>query len=169
MRSICHKANSLKVEAQKALLQCPSPVPDDSALSYIGGWLAKKHSDCVICQSALTKEEREPFLKTKTFTWARTDSLLSPSVQLMKHLRVWDTMFRNLIQTLSHNSNLSERLTQHFNSFPIPQLCPVHPSLGDELSRRFAVFRLHSFCRFSNDELTNRRSQIMKKLHRLNA
>lgn len=163
------KTRLAKTEAEKELFREPQTSVTDDDLTYICGWLIKDQIQCPHCKGYLSTEERGSFLKWKAYSKASQDSLTAPSRDIMRHIITWDKMFRKNILKIVHRKNLSHALVQKFSAHPLPSFCPTHFSLCCSLPLRFAVFRLHAYCKFKNFDLKDARCLTKTKLTRLNA
>ena len=160
-----------KVEAGQALFTGTNRrvLDQDSAICYVTGWLARTFIQCQNCKSYLTTNENTaPFIRYKAHCITNI-GLISPSPTLLKHVKIWESIFRKNILRMSNQRNIRQAFVKLFQAVPLPNMCSTHSQLSDDIMTRFATFRLHAFCRFTNLDLKIRCSTEKKKLKRLNA
>lgn len=137
----------------------------DNVLSYIGGWLIRDIT-CPNCRALFLQETPHPFIQLKRFNYAKADSLVSPSADFIRHLQIWESIFKKNVTKHAAKPDIFVLLKNQMSLSPLVTSCCTHSTFPNAILDKFINFRLHAYCRFFNRQ--RKKPSTLQKCRRLN-
>ena len=161
------------------MLECFTEA-EESLVSYLAGWLARKSGICTQCKDVLSKQlgdhsyccrPTDVFAKCKRFVGTASVGLVEPCDELVKIVHKMEQLFRIHYQCQMVRHKVASALC----SIIQPQcdfgfLFLRHPEhalyLSEKLPKLFIVMRLFYAVKFSNRELKSQNDRSVKSARR---
>jgi hypothetical protein len=140
---------------------------EETLVSYLSGWVARKSVICVGCQDILTKRKCEHsyctapgdvFAAKKRYSDSSSSGLLTPSAELLRLIHTVEATFRLKFDDLDTQSNIAQSLYDVISpSCDFTFLFTLHPEhalyLSQKILKLYIVMRIFYAVKFANREL----------------
>ena len=143
---------------------------EETLISYLSGWLARKCGICVDCQTVLSKRLDEhsycrrvidDFASVKRFVGSASVGLVQPCVELVAAVHTMEEMFRTQYTVMCMLPNVAHSLYEVIYPCCNFQFLHIRHAehaiyLSQKLTKMYIVMRLFYAVKFANRELTNK-------------